>query len=68
MEASHVAIVGDKVYCSTLGGLFYFNKSDNSVNKFSRENGLSDTRINALLSIPGKTHSLLLMKALKSIL
>ena len=47
-KGSQVVIAENKIYCSTNGGLFYFNKSDNSLNKFSKENGLSDSDISAL--------------------
>jgi hypothetical protein len=47
-NASKIIIAGEKVFCSTDGGLFCFNKSDNSIEKISKENGLSDTDISAL--------------------
>jgi hypothetical protein len=47
-NASEILLAGNKVYCVTDGGLFYFNKSDNSIEKLSKENGLSDTEISAL--------------------
>lgn len=47
-NASKLIISENKVYCSTDGGLFYFNTSDNSIEKFSKENGLSDTDISAM--------------------
>ena len=47
-NASKLVISGNKVYCSTDGGLFYYNTSDNSIETISKENGLSDTEISAL--------------------
>lgn len=47
-NAAKLVIAGDKVYCSTAGGLFYYDKTDLSVGKISKENGLSDTEISAI--------------------
>ncbi len=47
-QASKLAIAEDRVYCATSGGLFYYNTRDNSINKISREDGLSDTEISAI--------------------
>ena len=47
-SATKLAIAEGKVYCATNGGLFYYNESDNSLNKFSKENGLSDSDISAI--------------------
>jgi len=47
-NASKLILAGDKTYCSTDGGLFYFNQADNSIDKISKENGLSDTEISTL--------------------
>jgi hypothetical protein len=44
-RASQVADAGNKVYCATEGGLFVFDKTDNSIRKMSGINGLSDTGI-----------------------
>lgn len=44
-SATHLTISGDRIFCVTQGGLFFYNKQDNSINKFSRENGLSDSEI-----------------------
>ncbi len=40
--------VEDKIYSSTTGGLFSYNKSDNSIQKYSKVNGLSDVKISYL--------------------
>ena len=51
-EASRVVVAENRIYCSTSGGLFYYNTSDNSINKISKEDGLSDTKISALQYSP----------------
>ncbi|NJK85047.1 MAG: hypothetical protein HC906_02800 [Bacteroidales bacterium] len=38
----YIAEVENKIYCSTTGGIFSFNKADNSLQKYSKVNGLSD--------------------------
>jgi hypothetical protein len=38
----------NKIYCSTKGGLFTFDKNDNSVEKISKITGLSDVGISSL--------------------
>jgi sugar lactone lactonase YvrE len=47
-NASQITLAGSKVYCATDGGLFYYNQLDNTIEKFSKEDGLSDTQISAL--------------------
>jgi len=47
-NASKLILAGEKVYCITDGGLFYYDQSDKSIEKISKENGLSDTEISAL--------------------
>jgi len=44
-NALKTVVAGDKVYCATEGGLFYFDTEDNSVNKVS---GLSDFGIKTI--------------------
>ena len=39
---------GDKVYCVSTGGLFSFNKTDNSIEKITGLNGLSDFGIHTI--------------------
>jgi sugar lactone lactonase YvrE len=39
---------GDKIYCVTEGGLFSLNRADNSIQKFSGINGLSDVGVQRL--------------------
>lgn len=43
-----VAVADDRVYCATEGGLIYFNRTDNSLNKISRINGLNDFGIQTI--------------------
>ncbi|MBL4652031.1 MAG: hypothetical protein JKY53_04075 [Flavobacteriales bacterium] len=40
-----VSDAGNLVYCASYAGMYYFNKSDNSVNRFTRIQGLSDIGI-----------------------
>ena len=47
-NASKVAISSTKVYCVTEGGLFYYDRQDNSINKLSMVNGLSDFGIKTI--------------------
>lgn len=47
-NASKLVLAGNKIYCATDGGLFYYDQSDKSIETFSKENGLSDTEISAL--------------------
>ena len=48
INAQYIAIDNDKIYCITDGGIFYYNKEDNSINRLSKINGLSD--IQAILA------------------
>ncbi len=43
-----VEATNDRVYCSATGGLFYYNLDDNSVEKISKIDGLSDIGISAM--------------------
>jgi len=47
-QAKRLAISEGKVYCVTEGGLFYYNTTDNSINKIGREDGLSDVGISVI--------------------
>ena len=47
-HAKSVVDTGDKIYCVTEGGLFSYNKADNSVQKLSAINGLSDAGVQRL--------------------
>ena len=41
----HIAEAGNKIYCSTENGLFFYNKQNNSVEKLTKLDGLSDVGI-----------------------
>ena len=45
---SLVEATNDRVYCSTTGGLFYYNLEDNLVEKISKIDGLSDNGVSAM--------------------
>jgi hypothetical protein len=47
-HARNIVDTGEKVYCVTDGGLFSYNKTDNSIQKMSGINGLSDAGIQRL--------------------
>jgi hypothetical protein len=47
-SALSVAEGNGKVYCATRSGVFIFNKSDNSMERLSKVNGLSDVDANVL--------------------
>jgi ligand-binding sensor domain-containing protein len=47
-DAFQVLMADNRIYCATPGGLFYFDKSDNSINKLTRVQGLSDIGISAI--------------------
>ena len=44
-QATSVAVAENKIYCTAGTGLFYFDLEDNSTNKLSKIDGLSDTEI-----------------------
>lgn len=46
--STKVMVAGENVFCSTTGGLFYFNTTDNTVNKLSKTDGLSDNGVVAM--------------------
>jgi streptogramin lyase len=43
-----VAEAGQRIYCATEYSLFYYDKNDNSIGRFSKVNGLSDIGISAM--------------------
>lgn len=47
-NATKIAVAGDKIFCATEGGLFYYDLQDNSINKFSGLNELSDFGIKTI--------------------
>ena len=44
-QTTDVAIAEEKIYCVAQGGLYFYNTLDNSVNRVSKINGLSDNEI-----------------------
>jgi sugar lactone lactonase YvrE len=46
LQAQFVAEAGDKIYCGTTQSVFYFDKTDNSLNTLTRLTGLSDVGVN----------------------
>ncbi len=47
-RAISVADAGQKIYCATEFSLFYFDRNDQSINRMSKVNGLSDIGISAI--------------------
>ncbi len=47
-NAIKVADGGDKLFCATVGGLFYVDLSDNSLNKLTSGDGLSDAGVQTM--------------------
>lgn len=47
-RAKHVAIGGDKVYCANDFSLFIYDREDNSVERLSKSNGLSEIGISSM--------------------
>jgi ligand-binding sensor domain-containing protein len=47
-QAIYVTEAGSRIYCATRSGLFYYDKEDNTLNKFTRIDGLSDVEISCL--------------------
>ena len=46
--ATHVEEFNSGIYCSTPYSMFYFDRDDNSVNRLSKVNGLSDLGVSAI--------------------
>ena len=44
-NSTFLAEMENKIYCVTESGLFYFDKSDNTINRMSKVNGLSDVEV-----------------------
>jgi hypothetical protein len=55
-----VAVAGNKIYCATENSLFYYNTEDNSLEKLSKINGLSDMGFE-FISYNEETSSLLVV-------
>jgi hypothetical protein len=47
-QAIYVTEAGNRIFCATRSGLFYYDKADNTLNKFTRIDGLSDVEISCL--------------------
>jgi len=47
-QANEVVKAGNKIFCSTPSALFYFKLDDNSMEKLSRTNGLSDIGVSTI--------------------
>jgi ligand-binding sensor domain-containing protein len=47
-NATKIAVAGSKIYCATEGGLFYYDRDDNSIQKFTGVNGLTDFGIRTI--------------------
>lgn len=47
-SAEKIALAGDKIFCSSKNGLFYFDTEDNSLQQLSKLTGLSDAGISAM--------------------
>lgn len=47
-KARGVADAGDRVYCMSEAGFYYYHKEDNSIQRLSKVNGLSDTEFSAI--------------------
>ena len=47
-HANKILFAGERIYCITDNGLFYFDKTDNSLGVLSKVNGLSDVIITAV--------------------
>ena len=43
-----VTLSGTSIYCSTDNGLFFYDLEDNSLNKITKNDGLSDVSISAI--------------------
>ncbi len=47
-QANCVTEANEKIYCVTTGGLFYYNKEDHTLNRFTKVDGLSDVGISCV--------------------
>lgn len=47
-NTNRVMVTDDKVFCSSTGGLFYYNLDDNTVETLSKTDGLSDNGVEAM--------------------
>jgi len=49
LQGKAVANTGSRVFCATADGLFAYERSDNSINRFSKLNGLNDFGIGSIV-------------------
>src|SRR4030042_3859341 len=47
-SAKRIAEIDGKIFCATTGGLFSYNTHDNSIQRYSKVNGLSDIDISTI--------------------
>ncbi|MFW6369634.1 MAG: two-component regulator propeller domain-containing protein [Bacteroidota bacterium] len=47
-KSHSIAYAGSRVYCAANGGLFFYDKDDHTINKFSRVHGLSDVDLSKI--------------------
>jgi len=47
-NVKRLAEVNHKIFCATTGGMFSYNKQDNSIQKYSKVNGLADVNISTI--------------------
>jgi len=47
-QTTDVAVANEKIYCVSQGGLFYYNNNDNSINRISKVNGLSENSVSKI--------------------
>ncbi|MFC2113593.1 two-component regulator propeller domain-containing protein [Bacteroidota bacterium] len=52
--ARQISVAGNRVYCGTESGLYYFDKQFNTVNILTKSDGLSDLEISAIGYSPGR--------------
>lgn len=58
-DGKWVAEVGDKIYCATSTGLFYYDKKENVLERLSPVDGFSGVRIQAMRYDPGTRYLLI---------
>ena len=61
-NSTFICEVEDKIFCVTENGLFYFDKIDNSINRMSKVNGLSDVDVKKLSYDPNNKNLLIIYK------
>ena len=43
-QVTDLAVVNEKTYCIAQGGVFYYDNEDNSINRISKINGLTENQ------------------------